>query len=105
MNPIGEAQYDRLEDMGFDDLDRIYELDDLAADEDILFACTGVTDGDFLDGVRYDGKRILTHSMVLRSARGTRRVIRGHHRADEFFTGDEDDPPLLRRAPHGRRSV
>lgn len=96
LNPIGEAQYDRLEEMGIDDLDRVYELTELAAGEDILFACTGVTDGDFLDGIRYDGEQIRTHSMVLRSARGTRRVIRGYHQEDQKLDIDEE-PPLIRR--------
>lgn len=95
-NPIGDRQFQRLEKMGIDDFEKIYSVDDLAAGDDILFACTGVTDGDFLDGVRYDGKEIITHSMVLRSSRGTRRVIHGYHSEEEKFKGTGDAPLFSR---------
>ncbi|MFP4687618.1 MAG: class II fructose-bisphosphatase [bacterium] len=96
LNPLGDRQYARLEKMGIDNLNKIYRIDDLASGDDLLFSCTGVTDGDFLDGVRYDGKDIITHSMVLRSSRGTRRVIRGYHSEEEKFK-DSDMAPLVTR--------
>lgn len=96
LNPIGEAQHTRLEDMGFDDLEKVYDIDDLAADEDLLFSCTGVTDGEFLEGVRYDGEEIITQSMVLRSTKGTRRFVEGYHKESEK-TADDHDAPLVTR--------
>jgi fructose-1,6-bisphosphatase II len=96
LNPIGDAQHDRLREMGIDDLDRVYEIGDLAADEDLLFSCTGVTDGDFLEGVRYDGEEIITHSMVLRSAKGTRRFVEGYHKESEKMAEDPDAPLVTR---------
>ena len=43
--------------MGIEDLDRVYELLDLAGG-DVMFAATGVTDGTMLRGVRrYPGRR------------------------------------------------
>src|SRR5581483_6964872 len=35
------------------DLDRVLNCDDLVAGEDVFFSATGVTDGDVLQGVRY----------------------------------------------------
>jgi fructose-1,6-bisphosphatase class II len=57
---------ERLEQMGITDPKRIYETEDLAPGKQIIFACTGVTDGDLLRGVRFFGDGIRTHSLVMR---------------------------------------
>ena len=36
---------------------RVLNCDDLVAGEDVFFSATGVTDGDVLQGVRYQGGR------------------------------------------------
>ncbi len=65
---------------GISDLDRIYDLNDLASG-DVIFAATGVTDGSMLDGVkRLRGGKMTTHSVVMRASSGTVRWIRGEHR-------------------------
>ncbi len=56
----------RLEQMGITDPTRIYETEDLAPGKQIIFACTAVTDGDLLRGVRFFGDGIRTHSLVMR---------------------------------------
>lgn len=94
LNPIGDDQYERLKKMDISNLEKIYTIDELASGEDLLFSCTGVTSGDFLDGVRYDGEEIITHSMVLRSSSHTRRYIQGHHRADQKIPDDEEMPQV-----------
>src|SRR4051795_12779837 len=43
-------------DAGYD-LDQILTHDDLVKGEDVFFSATGVTDGDVLEGVRYEGVR------------------------------------------------
>jgi fructose-1,6-bisphosphatase II len=65
------------------DLDRVLDCDDLVAGEDVFFSATGVTDGDVLEGVRYQGDRgATTESLVMRSRSGTvRRVSARHDRA------------------------
>jgi fructose-1,6-bisphosphatase II len=64
------------------DLDRVLNCDDLVAGEDVFFSATGVTDGDVLQGVRYQGNRgASTESLVMRSRSGTvRRVYARHDR-------------------------
>jgi fructose-1,6-bisphosphatase II len=65
------------------DLDRILSCDDLVSGEDVFFSATGVTDGDVLQGVRYQGDRgASTESLSMRSRSGTvRRVLARHDRA------------------------
>lgn len=63
---------------GITDLDRKYELLDLASG-DVMFAATGVTSGAMLQGIRRTGQGAFTHSIVMRSKTGTVRTIEAHH--------------------------
>ena len=56
---------ERLAKMGISDPKRVYETEDLAPGRQIIFACTGVTDGSLLRGVRFFGDGIRTHSLVM----------------------------------------
>lgn len=72
-------QEKRAQRMGVRDLDRLYQLDDLARGP-VMFCVTGVTDGPLLKGVRlYGHHRASTHSIVMRSATGTIRRIEAEH--------------------------
>ena len=58
------------------DLSKVLTCDDLVAGEDVFFSATGVTDGDVLQGVRYQGDRgATTESLVMRSRSGTVRRV------------------------------
>ena len=57
--------YERLEKMGVKDPERIYTTEDLAPGGKMIFACTGVTDGNLLKGVRFFGEGVRTSSMIL----------------------------------------
>jgi fructose-1,6-bisphosphatase II len=62
------------------DLDKILTCNDLVTGDDAFFSATGVTDGDVLQGVRYQGAGgATTESLVMRSRSGTRRRIRATH--------------------------
>jgi fructose-1,6-bisphosphatase II len=66
-------------DAGYD-VDRVLTHDDLVRGEDVFFSATGVTDGDVLAGVRYEGTRgASTESLVMRSRSGTVRRIQSRH--------------------------
>ncbi|MEQ1877230.1 MAG: class II fructose-bisphosphatase, partial [Bdellovibrionia bacterium] len=72
----------RAKKMGITDYDKVYKLEELAK-SDVMFCATGVTDGPLLTGVRfYPGHRAKTHSMVMRSATGTIRIIEADHQLD-----------------------
>jgi fructose-1,6-bisphosphatase II len=65
------------------DLKRVLDCDALVTGEDVFFSATGVTDGDVLQGVRYQGDRgATTESLVMRARSGTvRRISARHDRA------------------------
>src|SRR5262245_4446206 len=56
---------ERLEKMGVKDPKRVYDTTDLAPGKRMIFACTGVTDGSLLRGVRFFGEGVRLHSMIL----------------------------------------
>lgn len=64
---------------GVTDLDRVYNLNELAKG-DVIFAATGVTDGSLLAGVKRRKDFISTESVVMRASTGTVRWVRGEHR-------------------------
>ena len=61
--------------VGVTDLDRKYDVSELAASH-CLFVATGVTDGDLVDGVRTSGGQVHTHTLLLDSADHSVRRIR-----------------------------
>ncbi|PTM56780.1 class II fructose-bisphosphatase [Desmospora activa] len=81
--PEDEEQYHRCQDMGIGDPARILTMDDLVKGDDAIFAATGVTDGELLRGVRYNGTVATTHSIVMRAKTGTVRFIDGKHRLEK----------------------
>ena len=62
-----EAQRERMQSMGIRDAGRIYMTQDLAPGRQILFAASGVTDGNLLQGVRFSGDGARTQSIVMTS--------------------------------------
>jgi fructose-1,6-bisphosphatase II / sedoheptulose-1,7-bisphosphatase len=70
-----EAEKYQAQRSGLKDVGRRFELGDLVSG-DTLFAATGVTKGELLDGVRRDNGHIVTHTMVMSSADGVVRRIR-----------------------------
>ncbi|MDA1099272.1 MAG: class II fructose-bisphosphatase [Proteobacteria bacterium] len=65
----------RAAKVGVKDLNRKYEITDLAAG-DVIFAATGVTDGNMLHGVRRTATTLSTESVAMRARTGTVRWIR-----------------------------
>jgi fructose-1,6-bisphosphatase II / sedoheptulose-1,7-bisphosphatase len=75
-----EAERSRARKWGITDLDKQYDINELAKG-DVIFAATGVTDGSLLDGVkRLKGGKMTTESVVMRASSGTVRWIKGEHR-------------------------
>jgi fructose-1,6-bisphosphatase II len=64
-----EGQRERAAKMVEGDLDRVFHTEDLASGE-VIFAATGITQGDMLKGVRYGRGYAITESIVMRSAQG-----------------------------------
>jgi fructose-1,6-bisphosphatase II len=82
LQPRNEEETQRAMAMGVKDIHQVFKISDLAKGSDIMFAATGVTDGDFLKGVRFFGGGARTHSVVMRYRSGTVRFIEATHRFD-----------------------
>jgi fructose-1,6-bisphosphatase II len=77
--PRNDGERKAAVDAGYD-LSRVLNCDDLIAGEDVFFSATGVTDGDMLQGVRYQGVQgATTESLVMRSRSGTVRRVSARH--------------------------
>jgi fructose-1,6-bisphosphatase II len=68
------------------DLARVLTCDDLVSGDDVFFSATGVTDGDVLQGVRYEGGSATTESLVMRSRSGTVRRVSARHDRSKLRT-------------------
>lgn len=80
-----EGQRARAIAMGIKDVDRKYTHREMASG-DVLFAATGVTDGNLLAGVRFARSgEITTDTVVMRSSTGTIRWIKATHRDHSKF--------------------
>jgi len=81
----------RAEAMGGDaDETRVYRTADLASGANIVFAATGVTTGDLLQGVRFFGGGARTHSLVMTYADSQVRFV------DTVHMFDRQRPPSVR---------
>ena len=71
-------QIERARRMGIEDVTKKYTMEEMAQG-DVLFAATGVTNGNLLDGVRFKAGKIITDTVVMRSWTGTVRRIKAEH--------------------------
>jgi fructose-1,6-bisphosphatase II / sedoheptulose-1,7-bisphosphatase len=74
----------RAAKMGIKDPRKKYQIEDMVRG-DCLFAATGITDGRMLQGVKFDGPLVRTHTVVMRSITGTVRWITAEHRQLDKF--------------------
>jgi fructose-1,6-bisphosphatase II / sedoheptulose-1,7-bisphosphatase len=65
----------RAQRLGITDLDKKYDLHEMVR-ADAIFAATGVTKGALLDGVKFVGGFVYTHTLVMNSASHTVREVR-----------------------------
>lgn len=74
----------RAATMGITDPKKVYRVEEMARG-DVLFAATGVTDGNMLAGVKFGRDSITTHTIVLRSSSKTVREIKARHQDLENY--------------------
>jgi fructose-1,6-bisphosphatase II len=77
--PEDDTDLARVKEMGIEDIHKILTLDDLVRTDDVIFAASGVTDGELLKGVRFYGETATTHTVVMRGETGTLRFIETQH--------------------------
>ncbi len=79
--PRNNEEIERAKKMGVTDIKKKFRIEDLAAG-DVMFAATGVTDGDYLQGVHFFAGGATTQSVVMRSRSRTVRLINATHYFD-----------------------
>ncbi|HEX9663989.1 MAG TPA: class II fructose-bisphosphatase [Candidatus Binatia bacterium] len=78
LKPRNNEEIERAMKMGVTDINKKFTIDELAGG-DVMFAATGVTDGDYLQGVHFFSGGATTQSVVMRSKTRTVRVINATH--------------------------
>lgn len=78
LNFRNDEEIRRAKQMGLEDPHKKFTTEELASGN-VMFAATGVTDGDFLRGIRYTSSGAHTHSVVMRSQTRTIRYIEASH--------------------------
>ena len=85
-----DEERERGRKMGHGDETRVYRTEELASGNQLVFAATGVTGGDLLQGVRFFGGGARTHSLVMAYQTKTVRFV------DTVNMFDRDRPPSVR---------
>ena len=84
LHPMTDEERERCKLMGHEDVDRLLTMEDLVKGNEVIFAATGITDGELLKGVTYYGNNMAkTYSVVMRCETGTIRFIEAIHRLDK----------------------
>ncbi|MBR8827214.1 MAG: class II fructose-bisphosphatase [Gomphosphaeria aponina SAG 52.96 = DSM 107014] len=70
-----ESNIERLHSMGIDNPDKVYNAEELASGETVLFAACGITPGTLMEGVRFFHGGARTQSLVISSQSMTARFV------------------------------
>jgi fructose-1,6-bisphosphatase II / sedoheptulose-1,7-bisphosphatase len=82
-NMTKEGNLARLTSMNINDPDKVYEAEELASGETVLFAACGITPGMLMQGVRFFGGGARTQSLVISSQSKTARFVDTIHMWDK----------------------
>lgn len=79
--PRDAEERQRLHELGYDDtrIAKVYDVEQMAKGDGIVFVATGITDSALLRGVRVSGTVARTHSVVMRSHSRTIRYVEAYH--------------------------
>lgn len=67
------------EKCGINEFDKIFRIEDLSRSREVAFAATGISDGEFLEGVRFTAHGAITNSFVARGETYTCRKLETRH--------------------------
>ncbi|QDX91291.1 class II fructose-bisphosphatase [Brevibacterium sp. JNUCC-42] len=83
LKPQSEEERERCRQMGLADPEQLLTINDLVSGDDAIFAATGVSDGELLQGVKFLSNNIAkTHSLVMRAKTRTVRFVEARHSLD-----------------------
>ena len=78
-----ESNLERLRSMGINNPDQVYNADELASGQTVLFAACGITPGTLMDGVRFFSGGARTQSLIISSQSKTVRFVDTIHLFDQ----------------------
>lgn len=81
--PRDEKERDYALEEGLD-LEQVMTTTDLISSDNVFFAATGVTGGDYLPAVEFRGETVVTHSVIMRSKTGSIRYMDAYHDLDRL---------------------
>ena len=81
-----ESNLERLKSMDIHDPDKVYEAEELASGDTVLFAGCGITSGKLMEGVRFFHGGARTQSLVISSQSKTARFVDTIHLGDNPST-------------------
>ncbi|WP_247218820.1 class II fructose-bisphosphatase [Synechococcus sp. C9] len=70
-----EGNIQRLREMGITDPDKVYNAEELASGQTVLFAATGITPGVLMEGVRFFTGGVRTSTLVISTQSRTARFV------------------------------
>ena len=76
--PRDDGERAQASDSGLD-VNEVLSTGDLVASDNVFFAATGVTGGEFLGAVEFRGDQVVTHSVIMRSKTGSIRYMDAYH--------------------------
>lgn len=77
------VELERCEQMVVE-VNKVLRLDDMAKSDNVVFAATGITKGDLLDGVTRQGNVVTSESLVISGHTGSIRRVKTTHRLDKL---------------------
>lgn len=81
--PDSPEQIERCHQMGIADVDKVLTLEELVKGDDCIFTATAITNCNMLNGLRYFGGGVRTHTIVARYKTGTVRFVDAIHSIDK----------------------
>jgi fructose-1,6-bisphosphatase II len=81
--PRDDQEAQKAKDLGYD-LDEVLTTNRLVSSNATFFACTGLTEGDLVEGVTYYPRGATTESLCMRGKSGTVRYVRARHTFDKL---------------------
>jgi fructose-1,6-bisphosphatase II len=84
LSPRNDDEIQGAKDLGHD-VDEVLTTDRLVSSTDTFFVCTGLTEGDLVEGVTYTGRGATTESLCMRGKSGTIRYVKARHTFDKLM--------------------
>jgi fructose-1,6-bisphosphatase II len=82
--PRNDEEIQGAKDLGHD-VNEVLTTDRLVSSTDTFFVCTGLTEGDLVEGVTYTGRGATTESLCMRGKSGTVRYVKARHTFDKLM--------------------